>query len=87
MTKDSRQGDPEQGSFEDAFVKLREAVEALEAGNLPLEEAARLYEEGMRLAKACGQILNLHDTSPVFSRSSCSTFNPCRPSPRTGLTS
>ena len=57
MTKDSRQGDPEQGSFEDAFVKLREAVEALEAGNLPLEEATRLYEEGMRLAKACNELL------------------------------
>ena len=47
-----------EASFEGAFTKLRETVEALEAGNLPLEEATRLYEEGMRLAKACNELLS-----------------------------
>ncbi len=51
------QGEPAQASFEDAFVTLRETVQALEAGNLPLAEATRLYEEGMRLAKACNELL------------------------------
>ena len=44
-------------SFEEAFAKLRQTVEALEAGDLPLAEATRLYEEGMALAKACNQAL------------------------------
>jgi exodeoxyribonuclease VII small subunit len=45
-------------SFEDAYGRLRATVEQLEAGNLPLEEATRLFEEGMRLAKACNELLS-----------------------------
>ena len=41
-------------SFEEAYKKLEETVEKLEAGNLPLEEALALYEQGMALAKQCG---------------------------------
>lgn len=48
----------EQPSFEEAYTQLRATVERLEAGNLSLEEATRLFEEGMRLAKACNELLS-----------------------------
>lgn len=41
-------------SFEEAYNKLEETVQKLEAGNLPLEDALALYEQGMMLAKQCG---------------------------------
>ena len=44
--------------FEDAYTKLEEAVRALEAGGVTLEEASRLFEEGMRLARICHQHLS-----------------------------
>jgi exodeoxyribonuclease VII small subunit len=46
------------GSFEDVFQALGEAVECLESGNLPLEEAVQCYEFGARLADRCGKILS-----------------------------
>jgi exodeoxyribonuclease VII small subunit len=45
-------------SFEDAFRRLEEAVAKLEGGGLPLEEALTLYEEGMRLAQRCQEMLD-----------------------------
>ena len=45
-------------SFEEAFVQLRETVQALEAGNLSLDEATKLFDKGMRLAKICNEILS-----------------------------
>jgi exodeoxyribonuclease VII small subunit len=45
-------------SFEEAFRKLEETVQALEGGNLTLAQATSLYEEGMRLAKVCSQRLD-----------------------------
>ena len=47
-----------QQTFEDAFTELRATVEALEAGNLSLEDATALYEKGMRLAKQCNEQLS-----------------------------
>ena len=47
-----------QPTFEDAFTELRTTVEALEAGNLSLEDATSLYEKGMRLAKQCNEQLS-----------------------------
>ena len=44
-------------SFEEALARLDETVEALEAGELPLAEATRLYERGMRLARICSEML------------------------------
>ena len=44
-------------SFEDAFNRLGEAVQALESGGLTLEEATKLYEEGMRLVQLCNRFL------------------------------
>ncbi len=39
-------------TFEDSIRRLAEIVEALEGGELPLEESLRLFEEGMKLARA-----------------------------------
>ena len=45
-------------SFEEAFKRLEETVQALEAGGLTLEEATRLFEEGIRLARICNELLS-----------------------------
>ena len=39
-----------ESSFEDSIRRLGEIVEALENGELPLEESLRLFEEGVKLA-------------------------------------
>ena len=45
-------------TFEEAFAELRETVEALEGGNLSLEDATKLFEKGMQLAKQCNEQLS-----------------------------
>jgi exodeoxyribonuclease VII small subunit len=45
-------------TFEEAFTELRQTVESLEAGNLSLEEATKLFDRGMKLAKACNELLS-----------------------------
>jgi len=44
-------------SFEEAFVQLEAAVAALQDGNMPLERALHYYEEGMKLARHCNELL------------------------------
>jgi len=44
-------------TFEQALGKLDETVRALEEGGLPLAEATRLYEHGMKLARLCNEML------------------------------
>ena len=53
----SKQTNDKQPAFEEAFVQLRETVEALERGGLTLDEATRLFDNGMRLAKTCNELL------------------------------
>lgn len=45
--------------YESLMVRLRQVVERLETGELPLAEALTLYEEGMRLAAQCQQLLEV----------------------------
>ncbi len=45
-------------TFEDALSELREAVQALEAGGVSLEEATVLFERGINLAKTCNELLS-----------------------------
>ena len=45
-------------TFEQAFDALETTVGKLESGGLALEQAVALYEEGMRLAKLCGERLD-----------------------------
>lgn len=44
-------------TFEQALERLDNTVQALESGGLSLEEATRLYEEGIRLARLCSETL------------------------------
>ncbi len=43
----------EESTFEEALKKLETAVETLEGGNLPLAEALRLFEEGLKASNHC----------------------------------
>ena len=44
-------------SFEEAFAQLEAAVAALQDGQMPLERALNYYEEGMKLAQHCNELL------------------------------
>lgn len=43
--------------FESAFHALQDVIARLEANELPLEDALRLYEEGKRLSALCTDLL------------------------------
>ena len=45
-------------SFEQAMARLEEIVRRLEQGDVPLEEALGLFEEGNRLVKKCSAQLD-----------------------------
>lgn len=40
-------------SFEEALVRLEEIVDRLESGDVPLEIAIDMFQEGMKLANRC----------------------------------
>jgi exodeoxyribonuclease VII small subunit len=44
-------------SFEEALARLEELVTRLEAGELPLEETIRTFEEGQALLRTCTELL------------------------------
>lgn len=41
------------GTFEDALHRLEEIVQRLEQGDVHLEQAMQLYEEGISLSRIC----------------------------------
>jgi exodeoxyribonuclease VII small subunit len=45
-------------TFEESNERLQSIVKQLEKNELPLEEATKLYEEGVQLAKDCYKKLN-----------------------------
>ncbi|MBQ6709024.1 MAG: exodeoxyribonuclease VII small subunit [Clostridia bacterium] len=45
-------------TFETAIKKLEETVNALEEGNLTLNDSLKLYEQGTKLAAFCGECLD-----------------------------
>ena len=45
-------------TFEQAYAQLEEIVTRLESGELSLEESVALYEQGQKLAKLCGEMLD-----------------------------
>ncbi len=45
-------------TFEEQLLALEGVVEQLERGELTLEESVRLFEDGVRLSKACKQELD-----------------------------
>jgi len=44
-------------TFEEALGQLEALVARLEAGDLPLEDALRAFEEGVRLTRLCAERL------------------------------
>ena len=44
--------------FEKAITRLDEIVKQMEQGNLPLDEALKLFEEGTGLVKNCSKQLD-----------------------------
>ena len=57
MGQDSIETDLGKLTFEQALERLDETVKALESGGLSLSEATRLFEEGMKLARVCNEML------------------------------
>ena len=56
---DADKTDPEEpASFEDAFTRLESVVRRLESGQMSLDQSTELFEEGMKLAKSCTEMLN-----------------------------
>ena len=45
-------------TFEEALARLEEIVRALESWQSKLEDSLALYEEGIRLARACNEKLD-----------------------------
>jgi exodeoxyribonuclease VII small subunit len=43
--------------FEDALTRLEQIVDTLEAGNLPLEDSLKAFEEGVGMARRCAKYL------------------------------
>jgi exodeoxyribonuclease VII small subunit len=43
--------------FEDALARLEKTVDALEGGELTLDESLARYEEGVKALKQCNEIL------------------------------
>jgi exodeoxyribonuclease VII small subunit len=44
--------------FEDCLTRLEQIVGSLEAGNLPLEDSLKVFEEGIQLARHCARYLD-----------------------------
>lgn len=44
--------------FEEAVKELEEIVEKLEKGDAPLDESLSLFENGIKLSKACQKMLD-----------------------------
>ena len=44
-------------SFEEAFEQLQTTITTLQDGKLPLEQALKQYQEGMKLAHYCSELL------------------------------
>jgi exodeoxyribonuclease VII small subunit len=45
-------------TYEKALKNLEDIVKEIESGDLPLEQAIRKFEEGIRLSRFCSQILD-----------------------------
>ncbi|WP_054949517.1 exodeoxyribonuclease VII small subunit [Numidum massiliense] len=57
MTENTREK-IEQLTFEEAIERLETVVHQLEDGEVPLEQAIELFQEGMTLSKQCSEKLD-----------------------------
>jgi exodeoxyribonuclease VII small subunit len=44
-------------SFEEAFEQLEATIAALQDGKMPLDQALKQYQEGMKLVQRCNELL------------------------------
>ncbi len=51
----------EKMTYEDAFSQLEEVVRNLETGELSLEDAIRIFEQGQMLSNHCAALLDTAD--------------------------
>jgi exodeoxyribonuclease VII small subunit len=58
MARKKQEDQPAEPSFEASLKRLEEVLDSLEHGDLPLEEAMRAFEEGVRLVRFCHQKLD-----------------------------
>ena len=56
-SKENAEGQSTKSSLEDQLRRLQEIAALLDAGDIPLEEQMRLYEEGITLANTCREYL------------------------------
>jgi len=49
---------PDLPTYESLYARMQAIVARLEAGQLPLDEALALYEEGVTVAAACQRLLD-----------------------------
>ncbi len=54
---------PKKITFEAALQELERTVDALEAGDLSLEESMAKFEEGVKLASQCAELLSAAETN------------------------
>ena len=45
-------------SFEYQLARLEQIVRAMEKGDVPLDEALKLFQEGTELVRSCGKLLD-----------------------------
>ena len=45
-------------SFEESMARLEQIVRAMEKGDVPLDEALKLFQEGTELVRDCGKLLD-----------------------------
>lgn len=70
-------------NFEEAYNRLAETTTQLERGGLTLEQSLALYEEGVKLAQRCDELLaqaelrvsQLTPTTPTVSSSSSTSYS------------
>lgn len=58
MAKNSQEQAPKDLTYEEAFAELESIVEALEGGDLELEESMERFERGQALAERCAELLD-----------------------------
>jgi len=56
---DSQTAELQERSFEQALVELEHRVKQLDAGELPLEQALELFEQGVALVHECHEKLDV----------------------------
>lgn len=49
--------DAAQPNFESKLARIEQIVKELEGGNVPLEQAVKLFDEGKTLARECDALL------------------------------